>query len=168
MLHWLLDYIHRHEPKGETVVLLKSGLGAIVGMTLVGAMASITGLPMLLAPFGATAVLLFGQAQSPLAQPANIFGGYFVAVLLTVLLFSVLPQAWWVATLTCGLSVAVMLLLRVTHPPAGAIPLVALGSTLPLFELLGCVLAGSICLVLVGVIHHRLVPPRVAYPRRRT
>lgn len=167
MLHWLLDYIHRHEPRGETLVLLKSGLGAVVGMTLVGALAAMTGLPLLLAPFGATAVLLFGQHNSPLAQPANIFGGYLVAALLSLALFTVLPHVWWVATLTCGLTVALMLLLRVTHPPAGAIPLVALGSSLPLLELMGCVLAGTVCLVAVGVVHHRLVPPRMAYPRRR-
>ena len=39
---------------------------------------------MLLAPFGATAVLLFGQAESPLAQPANIFGGYLLAAGISV------------------------------------------------------------------------------------
>ena len=47
-------------------------VGAVVAMTLVGGLAAWTGLPMLLAPFGATAVLLFGQAESPLAQPVNL------------------------------------------------------------------------------------------------
>ncbi|RYE52351.1 MAG: hypothetical protein EOP18_10880 [Rhizobiaceae bacterium] len=79
--HHVVHYLHRHEPGGHTLAHLKSGVGAIVAITLVGLMAVLTGLPMLIAPFGATAVLLFGQPKSPLAQPANIIGGYVLATL---------------------------------------------------------------------------------------
>lgn len=161
----LLDFIHRHEPRGQTLSHLKSGAGAVVAMTLVGGLAAWTGLPMLLAPFGATAVLLFGQAESALAQPANIFGGYLLAAAISVAMLALLPSAWWVATIAVGLVIAAMLLLRVTHPPAGAVPLVAFSTHMPMETLFLVVAAGAACLVGVAVVHHQL-PPRVTYPRR--
>lgn len=161
----LLDFLHRHEPRGQTLSHLKSGIGAVIAMSLVGALAALTGLPMLLAPFGATAVLLFGQAESPLAQPANIFGGYLLAATISVAILAVAPSAWWVATIAVGLSIAAMLALRVTHPPAGAVPLVAFSTHMPAETLFVVVVVGAACLVGVAMIHHRL-PPRITYPRR--
>lgn len=163
----LLDFIHRHEPRGQTLSHVKSGTGAVVAMTLVGGLAAWTGLPMLLAPFGATAVLLFGQAESPLAQPANIFGGYLVAAAISVGMLAVAPSAWWIATIAVGLVIAAMLLLRVTHPPAGAVPLVAFSTHMQVATLFLVVAAGAACLIGVAVVHHRL-PPRITYPRRPT
>ena len=160
----LLAFLHRHEPRGQTASHVKSALGAIIAMTLVGGLAAWTGLPLLLAPFGASAVLLFGQAQSPFSQPANVFGGYLVAAGISVLVLSVAPAAWWSATIAGGLVIGIMLLLRVTHPPAGAVPLVAFATHMPAETLFFVVLAGAMCLVGVAVVHHWL-PPRVVYPR---
>ncbi len=163
----LLDFIHRHEPQGETLAHVKSGTGALVGMTLVGALAALTGLPLLLAPFGATAVLLFGQPDSALAQPANVFGGYLIAALVSALMLGLLMPTWWVATVAVGVVIGLMLALRVTHPPAGAVPLVAFSTSMNP-EMLFCVtLGGVLCLVLVAIVHH-WVPPRCVYPKRRT
>ncbi len=161
----LLEFLHRHEPRGQSLSHLKSGLGAVVAMTLVGGLAALTGLPMLLAPFGATAVLVFGQAESPLAQPANVFGGYLTAALISVAVLAVMPNAWWAATIAVGLAIAAMLALRVTHPPAGAVPLVAFSTHMAPEMLFLVVVVGAACLVAVALVHHRL-PPRITYPRR--
>lgn len=144
---------------------VKSGSGAIVGLAAVGGLASVTGLPMLIAPLGATAVLLFGQPASPLAQPINIFAGYFIATLVGVGAAMAFPGLWEVSAVAVGVSIALMLMFRVTHPPAGAIPLVATatpyqGSTLFIVVLLSC-----ISLLLLAVVHH-WIPPRAQYPRR--
>lgn len=136
-------------------------------MTLVGALSALTGLPLLLAPFGATAVLLFGQPESPLAQPANVFGGYLVAASVSSLMLGVLTPTWWVATVAVGVVIALMLALRVTHPPAGAVPLVALSNDMQPEMLFAVTLGGALCLVLVAIVHH-WVPPRRVYPKRRT
>lgn len=163
----LLDYIHRHEPHGQTRAHIKSGTGALVGMTLVGALAALTGLPLLLAPFGATAVLIFGQPDSPLAQPANVFGGYLIAAIVSCLMLGLLTPTWWIATIAVGVVIAAMLALRVTHPPAGAVPLVALSTHMHPEMLFAVTLGGALCLVLVAVVHHWL-PPRHVYPKRRS
>ncbi|MEO6179128.1 MAG: HPP family protein [Devosia sp.] len=164
-MHRLLAFIHRHEPHGPALGHMKSAIGAIIAMTLVGGIAAWTGLPMLLAPFGATAVLLFGQPDSPLSQPANLFGGYLTAAIVSVAVLSVLPPVWWAATIAVGLVIGAMLLLRVTHPPAGAVPLVAFSTHMPPEILFFVVIGGALCLVGVAVIHH-WIPPRVVYPRR--
>lgn len=161
----LKPYIARHEPAGSRRQHLKSGLGAMVGTSLVGGLAALSGIPLLLAPLGASAVLLFAQPASPLAQPANVIGGYLVGVGVSVAALLLLPPAWWVATIAVGLVIALMLLLRVTHPPAGAVPLLAAGTPLPPGLLAGAVLGGAICLLGVALVHHRL-PPRLDYPKR--
>lgn len=161
----VIHYLHRHEPKGHALTHLKSGIGAILAISLVGLMAVLTGLPMLIAPFGATAVLLFGQPRSPLAQPANIIGGYLIAAIVASVALWLFPDAWAASAGAVGISIALMAILRVTHPPAGAIPLVAFASHFDLPMLAAVVLAGSALMIVIGVLHHR-IPPRQQYPLR--
>jgi len=83
------------------------------------------GLPALIAPLGASAVLLFAVPASPLAQPWSILGGNVVSALVGVVV------ARWVGhePLAVGLSVAAailaMSLLRCLHPPGGAVAMTA-------------------------------------------
>jgi CBS-domain-containing membrane protein len=162
----LRPYVTRHEVRsGNALAHVKSGLGGAVGIGAVGALAVATQQPFLLAPFGASAVLLFGHPASPLAQPANVIGGYFVATLVTLLVVMLFPGAWVAAAVGVGLVIALMSILRVTHPPAGAIPILAVTSTIQGGTLLGVVVGGSIGLVGVAALHHWL-PPRLEYPKR--
>jgi len=158
-------FIHRHEPKGQTHHHLKSGIGAIIGMLSVGGLTVATGIPLLIAPFGASAVLVFGQPKSPLAQPANVIGGYLLAAVIGALAVFLFPGMWWAAAIAVGISIAGMLVLRITHPPAGAVPLVAFGSHLGGSTLMLVVFLGGLLLVAIGVIHH-FIPPRHQYPLR--
>jgi CBS-domain-containing membrane protein len=63
-----------------------------------------------------------------------------------------------------GLAVAVMLAARVTHPPAGAVPLVAMASPEVAPMLFVTLLLSAVTLVGLAMAMHRL-PPRVAYPK---
>lgn len=62
-----------------------------------------------------------------------------------------------------GLAIAGMLLTDTLHPPAGANPIVVVLSHATWGFLLAPVLAGTLCIVLIGVLYHRLVTRR-AYP----
>src|ERR1700754_1265984 len=115
MHRYLKHFTHRHEPKGALHGHLKSGLGAVIGMVTVGGLAVATGIPLLIAPFGATAVLIFGQPKSPLAQPANVIGGYLFAALIGAAAVFLFPGLWWAAAIAVGLAIAGMLALRITH-----------------------------------------------------
>ncbi|QPC86879.1 HPP family protein [Mesorhizobium sp. NBSH29] len=165
MRRHIKTFTARHEPVGALSSHLKSGSGAMIGVLLVGGLASLTGLPLLIAPLGATAVLLFGQPTSPLSQPMNIFGGYLVAALVGAGIMALFPSVWWAAALAVGVSIALMPMLRVTHPPAGALPLVAMASPYQGSMLFEVVLIGCISLVSLAILHHR-IPPRMEYPRR--
>ena len=91
--HHLRTFTTRHEPKGAHKLHVKSGLGAMLGIGAIGGLATLTGLPLLIAPLGATVVLLFGHPGSPLAQPINIFGGYLLATILGVAAALAFPES---------------------------------------------------------------------------
>lgn len=161
--HLLVRHESRHPHLAAHV---KAGLGATVTIAAAGWLAGVTHLPLLLAPFGASAVLLFAQAASPLAQPVNVIGGYLLAGLVTLLAHMALPADWWVVGLTVGAAITLMSLARLTHPPAGAMPMVVAGSTtMPALELLSIAVAGAAVMTLYAALHHRL-PPRFDYPKR--
>ncbi len=164
MRRHIRHFTARHEPGGQVLSHLKSGAGAMMGIGAVGGLSMASGLPLLIAPLGATVVLLFGQPASPLAQPINIFGGYLLATILGVAAALVFPGIWWIAAIAIGVAIAGMLILRITHPPAGAVPLIAFASPLQSTSLFPAILIGCVSLVGLALLHHRL-PPKVQYPR---
>jgi CBS-domain-containing membrane protein len=90
--------------------------------------------------------------------------GYLIAAIVGVAAALAFPGAWWAAAIAVGITIALMLMLRVTHPPAGALPLVATASPFQGATLFVVVLIGSVSLVALALIHH-WIPPRVQYPR---
>lgn len=113
-------------------------------------------LVMLMAPFGATAVLIFGLPTSPLAQAKNVIIGHFITALIGVCFtqyIGVTPICLAIAT---GLAVSAMILTNTTHPPAGANPLLIMLSGQSWDFLLTPVLLGAVILVLLGKSMHKL------------
>ncbi|HLN25688.1 MAG TPA: HPP family protein [Patescibacteria group bacterium] len=155
--------IHRHQPSSPAAAALKAGLGGVLGIALVAWLSHQSGVVWLMAPLGATCVLLFSAPGSPFSQPANVVGGHVLSTLIGLAVASVAPTEWWSLGLAVGLAIAAMHLLRLTHPPAGADPIVVLlahpGWSFVVFP----VLAGSVALVLCALTLHHL-PPRTAYP----
>jgi CBS domain-containing membrane protein len=81
--------------------------------------------PLLIAPMGASAVLLFAVPTSPLAQPWSIIGGNTIAALIGVLCARYIGNPVLAAGIAAGLAIAVMMALRCLHPPSGAVALTA-------------------------------------------
>lgn len=86
--------------------------------------------PMIVASYGASAILCFNAVASPLAQPRNILMGHFVASVLGVciqklFLLSTSGRAnyWASGALSVGVASVAMSLLNCVHPPAGALAL---------------------------------------------
>lgn len=159
----LARYIARHEPRKDWRVHTRSALAAGLAVTLVGWLSVMTGLPLLLAPLGPTAMLIFGQPASAGAQPINIFAGYLIGTILAVLVASIMPNSWWLATLGVGFAMLIMLVLRVTHPPAVAVPLLVYATPVDPLTLFAVLFLACSLLVGLGVALHRL-PPRQRYP----
>lgn len=103
-------------------------LAGIVTWLLLGAKAG--ALPFLVAPLGASAVLVFCVPASPLAQPWSVIGGDLLSAAVGLAAGHLLGDPWLAASVAVGTAIAVMALARCLHPPGGACALLcALGAT---------------------------------------
>jgi CBS domain-containing membrane protein len=153
---------------------LRSCLGALVGIALTAALTRLavganSSLPLLLAPMGASAVLLFAMPASPLSQPWAIIGGNLVSALVGVACVRTMGDSIGAATLALPLAIAAMFYLRCVHPPSGAVALTAvLGGTsvhgLGYWFVLAPVGLNSLALLLSALAYHRVTGHR--YPHR--
>ncbi len=112
------------------VELLRGALGALAGIGLAALVArAVPGgseaLPSVVAPMGATAVLLFAAPASPLAQPWSVLVGNVVSTLVGVTAGLLVGDAALAAAVAVATAIAVMMLLRCVHPPGGACALFA-------------------------------------------
>jgi CBS domain-containing membrane protein len=143
-------------PKGMDVA--RAGIGAGVGLLLAGLALRGLGLGWLIAPFGASAVLVYAVPNSPLAQPWSVVMGNTLSALVALAVLAALPQVDWVVPLAVGLAIAAMLAARALHPPGGAVALlVALGGTVDWVQTMGPVLLGSGLLVGIGILWNSAV-----------
>lgn len=135
----------------KTLLALFAGLGATLAIALLSfADASSQHWVLLMAPFGATAVLVFGVPASPLAQPKNVIAGHLITALIGVLFVQLGSVTPLTMALASGLGVSAMLLSDTTHPPAGANPLIIMLAGADWWFLLTPVLSGAVTIVLVG------------------
>ena len=87
-----------------------------------------------------------------------------VSAVAGMIAISLFPDFWFYPALGVGLAIAAMAAFRVTHPPAGANPVVIAGLDPGWWFLLIPVLAGTILLVLCGVLYHRLTGKQYPAP----
>ncbi len=139
-VNWLRSFV----PESITVNYterLRAGIGALLGIFLTGLVCSwVVGadlsLPLLVAPIGASAVLLFAMPSSPVAQPWSIMGGNMFSAAVGVTCAQWMTNPMLAAAVAVAAAIAVMLSLRCLHPPGGAVALTAvLGG--PLIHSLG-------------------------------
>lgn len=79
----------------------------------------------LVAPMGASAVILFCLPASPLAQPWPVVGGNTVSALVGVACAAWIPSPSVAAPVAGALAILAMFTLRCLHPPGGAVALTA-------------------------------------------
>jgi CBS domain-containing membrane protein len=126
---WLRGFLPG--PMGASVMeRLRGSCGALAGLLVTGLICSRTAgseasLPMLMAPLGASAVLLFAVPASPLAQPWSIIGGNIVSALVGVTCAQWISDPLLAAPLATALAIGAMFALCCLHPPGGAIALTA-------------------------------------------
>ena len=103
-------------------------------------------------------VLLYGYPESPFAQPKNIFFGHLITSLagLFFLYFIPLPL-YLILPLAVGLGVFLMILLNITHPPAGGNPIIVIMGSVSLDYIINPIISGTIIVLIFGVILNRLI-----------
>lgn len=105
-------------------------IGALIGICVTGLVCGFVfgddpQLPLIVAPIGASAVLLFAVPASPLAQPWSIIGGNTISALIGVSVTYIVADQMLAIGLAVALAILAMSLTRSLHPPGGAAALTA-------------------------------------------
>ncbi|KAE8153526.1 HPP family-domain-containing protein [Aspergillus avenaceus] len=167
-----LGYRGDKPPKvlGNLVIAFWSLLGVFCGVLVVAEVSMHVpafqhhNAPIIVASFGAAAVLEFSAVESPFAQPRNAVLSQVMASAIGIgigKLFALnahahsLPQIG--GALACAITTAVMVLTKTVHPPAGATALLAvteggkIGWFLVLIMFLGCVMMQAVALLINNI-----------------
>jgi len=137
-ISWFLGYRSSPQPRlGRLLINAWAGIGAFVGLIIVEAVFRTPtlqnhGSPVIIASFGASAILEYHAVDVPLSQPRNmILGQLFSSIIgvgITKLfrLNSNFEDLRWIAgALSVGCASTFMSLTDTVHPPGGASALIA-------------------------------------------
>ena len=146
----------------------KSLIAAVFSTFTIGVLSLLTyktpyGL-FLIASFGSTMVLLYGYPESPFAKPKNIFFGHLLTAFVGVFFVNYVPlPIYLIIPLAVGAGVGLMIILNVTHPPAGGNPIIVIMGSVSFEYLISPVISGSIIVIVFGVILNKFIAKR-KYP----
>ena len=152
----------------NNINIKKSLIAAVFSTFTIGVLSLLTyktpyGL-FLIASFGSTMVLLYGYPESPFAKPKNIFFGHLLTAFVGVFFVNYVPLPIYVIIpLAVGAGVGLMIILNVTHPPAGGNPIIVIMGSVSFEYLMSPVISGSIIVIIFGVILNKFIAKR-KYP----
>lgn len=130
--------------------------GLLAAAAVAGWLGASPGWPVLMAPLGASAVLVFALPASPLAQPWPVLVGNTVSAAVGAAVAQWVPLPMLAAApLAAALAVAAMLATRSLHPPGGAVALLAVTVGADLRFVALPVFANTAVLLLAAVVYNR-------------
>ncbi|HRG38608.1 MAG TPA: HPP family protein [Bacteroidia bacterium] len=164
----------------ETIIdksdILWTFLGGFFGIGIIGFISSryftLNDNLFLIGSFGASAVLIYGATNSPLAQPRNLVGGHVISALVGVTIHKLLPgEVWLSSALAVSTAIVAMQITKTVHPPGGATALIAnIGSekikALGFMYVLSPVFTGVTILLIIALIFNN-IPKNRRYPYKR-
>ncbi|RZI85691.1 MAG: HPP family protein [Rubrivivax sp.] len=139
---------------------LRAAAGAVVGVLFAALLSRwLAGpsalVPWMVAPIGASAVLVFGVPASPLAQPWAVVGGNTVSALVGIACANLIGDPALAGAVAVSLAIGLMFSLRCLHPPGGAMALIAVLTHATSFHwALFPALTNSALLVLAGMAYN--------------
>ncbi|WP_420124502.1 HPP family protein [Nakamurella sp.] len=131
---WLRSWRPQSLPYRRSEII-RGALGSLLGLLTAGLAGwafdvGPAGLPAIVAPMGASAVLLFAAPASPLAQPWPMLGGNIISTVIGVGVARLIGTGTPLGSITAAavavaVAIGVMMVLRCLHPPGGACALFA-------------------------------------------
>lgn len=171
-------YIVYRETMINPVDHLWTFIGGFLGISAIALVQSLLDVALtdkifLIGSFGASAVLIYGIPNSPLAQPRNLIGGHVVSALVGVTVYKLTGSFdiyWLPPALSVSLAIVMMQITKTLHPPGGATALIAnIGSekirALGYIYVISPVLSGVVILFLVALLINN-IPRNRSYPLR--
>jgi CBS-domain-containing membrane protein len=156
------------EPIGSLLVCIWAFIGAFTGISLISLLFHVLPVrgpsdpPIIIASFGASAILEYSSISSPLAQPRSVVFGQALSSIIGIAITKAFQLSddfenlrWLAGALAVATASAFMGLTKTVHPPAGATALLA--ATTPQITDLGwflvpLVLLGSVVILLVACV----------------
>ena len=105
--------------------------------------------------FGSSTLIVLVFHDSEFAQPANVFFGHLLAIIIGILFNQFLGMSYLTLGLSVGTTVTLMMYFKIIHPPAAANPLIALFADVSLSYVIFPVIVGSIVIIFLSVIINR-------------
>ena len=143
-------------------IIIKASLAGLFSTITIAALTLLTyktqyGI-FLIASFGSSMVLLYGYPESPFAQPKNIFFGHVLTTICGMFFLYFVPlPIYIIIALAVGLGVGLMIVLNVTHPPAGGNPIIVIMGSVSVDYLINPIISGTIIILTFGIILNRLI-----------
>lgn len=130
---------------------LIASVGAIVGLSFIGLVAQETRSMMIIAPFGATAILLFSLPHSNASKPLSVFSSYLLASVVGLVVLYYSNNDWLYIGVGLGIVLFIMQLLDIVHPPAGAHYIIVTQGSLT-FSMIESLFVGLLTLTIFGLL----------------
>lgn len=111
-------------PRPSLSHIAMAWLGSSLAIASVAVLGQLSGQPWILGSFGASCVLLFGFPDAVFSQPRNLIAGHVLCSLIGLGFLKFVGPEWWSMALAVGTALAVMLVTRTVHPPAGSNPVI--------------------------------------------
>ncbi|KAG9284180.1 hypothetical protein G9A89_022954 [Geosiphon pyriformis] len=123
-----------------------SGIALVTGLSYNSTFFDERDVPVFIGSLGATAILIYGSIDSPLAQPKNTFFGHLISAFIGVSInriFSIIhddpnndtSHRWLICAFAVSLSMFFMQLTKTVHPPGGATALIAVSGGPKIYNL---------------------------------
>ncbi len=138
---------------GHKNVLL-AWLGGVLAIAAVAALTDMMSAVLLLGSFGASCVLVFGYPDVPFSQPRNVVAGHVFSSAIGLVFLHLFGPTWWAVALAVGTAIAVMMVTRTVHPPAGSNPVIVFLSQPGWGFLLFPTLLGALVIVCVALAYN--------------
>ena len=99
-------------------------------------------------------------------RPKNIFFGHFLTSVVGIIVLNFVPLPIYVTIpIGVGLGVGLMILIDVTHPPAGGNPIIVIIGSVSYDYLLSPIILGSIIVLVFGIVINKFVLKK-KYPQK--
>ena len=125
----------------------------------------------LTASFGSSVVVVFGYQNNEFAQPKNVLLGHILCTfvgIIFVTLFKITQDRsifFLAIGLAVGVSVMLMMIFKITHPPAGGNTIVVIMAQESFQFLLFPIITGAVTIIIGGIIYNRFMLKK-KYPLR--
>ncbi|MCX6855475.1 MAG: HPP family protein [Verrucomicrobia bacterium] len=143
-------------PRAPGKAITLAFIGGFLAISTVALLGQSLHVALVLGSFGASCVLVFGYPDVPFSQPRNVILGHLLSTVIGLAFVHFCGPHWWSVSLAVGSAIAVMMITRTVHPPAGSNPVIVFLMQPAWSFALFPTLAGAVVIVLVALLFHNL------------